>query len=138
MIANGIDFAIVQDHNAVGLLNRGNPLADNELGGLLKTRSQALTNQTVGLGIHGRGGVVQNQNLRIHEQGAGNTEPLALTAGHVSPTPFNHGVIAILELGDKFMGLSQLAGCFDFGVSGILLTPAHIFLNSPGKEHIGL
>ena len=36
------------------------------------------------------------------------------------------------------MGLSQLAGCLDFGVSGILLTPAHIFLNSPGKEHIGL
>ena len=36
------------------------------------------------------------------------------------------------------MGLSQLADCFDFGVSGILLTPAHIFLNSPVKEHIGL
>jgi hypothetical protein len=39
----------------------------------------------VGTGVHGAGGIVQNQDLRLFEQRPRDAQPLLLPAGHIAP-----------------------------------------------------
>ena len=73
MGTDAVDAALVHDDDAVRLLNGGDPLRHNDLGGLRQVVCQRLPDHGVSLGIHGAGGIVQNQDLGLLQQGPGNT-----------------------------------------------------------------
>lgn len=49
----------------------------------------------LGVGVHGGGGLDQQQHLRVRQQGTDQPQPLALTAGEVAALGLDHGVQAI-------------------------------------------
>ena len=76
---NRIDLTIIHDHDPVCILDRRDPLTNDDLGRVFKTGSQSLTDQAIGLSIDSRGRIIQDQNLWIHQESAGDTETLTLT-----------------------------------------------------------
>ena len=86
--------------------------------------------------IHGRGGIVQDQDLRLFQQSAGDAQALLLTAGNVAAALLDMGIVAVREAGDEFIGAGQLAGVNQFLVRGVGIAPAQIFLDGAGEERV--
>ena len=85
----------------------GNTLGDDDLGGLGDVLAEALADQGIGAGIHRAGGVVQDEDLGLLQQGAGNAQALLLAAGDVGAALFDLGVVLVGELLDELIGLGQ-------------------------------
>ena len=58
---------------------------------------------TFGLHIERAGGFVQNQNLRIAQDGAGDGDSLALAAGELHAAITDESVVAVRQFHDKIM-----------------------------------
>ena len=80
MAAHRADLAAVHDNDHIRILHGGDPLGDNQLCGSGQLFAEGFPDQGVGLGINGGGGVVQNQDLWLFQQGPGNAQALFLTA----------------------------------------------------------
>src|SRR5699024_11156355 len=96
-----VDLAVLQDDDPVGVLDGADPLGDNQLGGIRDFLQEGLADHGVGVGIDGGGGVVENENLGLFQQGPGDTQPLPLAAGDVGAALLDVGVVAVGELADK-------------------------------------
>ncbi|CAN4049019.1 HTH-type transcriptional regulator immR, partial [Dysosmobacter welbionis] len=114
----------------------GDPLGDDELGGIRDLLQKRFADQGVGLGVHGGGGVVQDQDLGVLQQGPGDAKPLLLPAGDVGAALLDIGVVLVGELLDKGVRLGQLAHPDHLLVSGVLFAPAEIILDGAGEQHV--
>ena len=103
MVTGGHNPAVIQHQNDVRLLHRGDPLGDNQLGGAGNLLPEGLADHGVGLGIHGGGGVVQNQDFGLFQQRAGDAQPLLLSAGNIGAALLDVGIIAVGEAADKLV-----------------------------------
>ena len=83
-------------------------MGDNDYGSTLAQLDNRLMNAALGVCVKRTGGFIQNQDLRIAEDGAGNGEPLALPAGEFYAAIANKGVIAVRQRENKFMRTSFL------------------------------
>ena len=82
MAAGGDDLAAVHHDNPVGVLDRVQSVGDHEHRALVHQRFDGLLNQVFALGIDLAGGFVEDQDRACpREDGAGDVEPLLLTAG---------------------------------------------------------
>ena len=69
--------ALVQHNDLVRVHQRSNTLGNDKLSGIGDFVPQCLPDTSVRVGVHGTGGVVQNQDLRLFQQCSGNTDSLA-------------------------------------------------------------
>lgn len=58
MGTEAVDHAVPEDDDPVGILHRAHPLGDDNLGGVGNLLQERLADHGVGVGVHGRGGVV--------------------------------------------------------------------------------
>ena len=136
MGADGADAAAVHDDDAVGVLNRGHALGNDNFSGIRDELAEALADQRVGPGVHSGGGIVQDQDLGLLQQGPGDAEPLLLAAGDVAAALLNPGVVLVGELLDELVGLGQTAGLIHLFVGGVGVAPAEIVLDGAGEQHV--
>ena len=69
--------------------NRAQPVSDDEGGASLHQPVESQTDEMLRFGIHTGSRIIQNQNTRIHQHGAGNGDTLFLPARSGLP-PFTH------------------------------------------------
>ena len=74
-------FAVLHHQDQVGLGQGDDAVADDEGGGVAAALFQRGTDLRVGLRVHGGQGVVENQNVVVLHQRAGNGDALLLPAG---------------------------------------------------------
>src|SRR5437899_9431187 len=74
------DLSAFQDENFVRSANRGEPMRDHESGSPNHQVSERLLHEHLGFGIQLRGGLVENQNRRIFQDGARDGDALPLAA----------------------------------------------------------
>ncbi len=72
---------VFQDQDLVGQAHGAQPLGDDKGGAPLHQPLQRQLDQPFGLGVDAGGGVVQDQDARVLEQGAGDGDALLLPAG---------------------------------------------------------
>lgn len=77
------DLSVVQYQYPVGVLNAGNSLRHDQLCGSGDFFRESLPDFCVCGGIHGAGGIVQNQNTGMLQKGSCNAQPLPLSAGDI-------------------------------------------------------
>src|SRR5258708_1190007 len=75
------DLAFVHDDDFVGALHRRKPVRDDQRRAPFDHTAQRVAYAEFGFGIYARCGFVQNQNLRIVRQGAGEGDELLLAGG---------------------------------------------------------
>src|SRR6266853_1058304 len=74
------DAAAVEDQNQIGVLNGGKALRDDERRSPFAEAAHGLPDEPLGLRVHAGGGVVEDENARVHQEGAGDRQALALAA----------------------------------------------------------
>ena len=138
MGADGVDAPPVHDDDPIRILHGGDALGNDDLRGFRNVGMQALTDQRIRFCVHGAGGVVQNEDLGMLEQGPGNAQPLLLPAGHIGAALFDVGIVALRESPDEVVRLGQLTDLHQLFVGGARIAPPEVFLDGAGKEHIFL
>ena len=76
------DLAAVEDNDAVAVLDRREPVGDDDAGAVQPR--EGVCNLFLRLVVEGAGGLVEKQYLRLGRNGAGDHEPLALPAGNAA------------------------------------------------------
>ena len=118
------------------MLYRRYALGNDEFRHLGQFLAEGTLNLSVGLGIAGRGGVVEHQHLRSLQQGAGNAETLLLTARDVGAALFDAGVVAVGHLVDKLVGAGQTACLAAVVERCVGFAPAQVLKHRPREERI--
>jgi len=85
VIADLGNAAPVEHHDAIGVLDGGQAMGDDEGGAALAQGVERLLDLAFRLGVKRRGRFVQNQDRRILQQGAGDGDALALAADSRAP-----------------------------------------------------
>ena len=111
------DFAAVDDQDAVAVLDGGEAVGDDDASALHLV--QGFGDLALGDVIQGAGGLVEDEDLGLGGDGAGDHEALALAAGDGAAAVLQHGVHAhghipdvVSNAGDfrGFPGFVQLQG----------------------------
>ena len=87
--------------------------------------------------VHAGGGVVQNEDARVHQEGAGNGQALTLAAAERNTALAHDRVIAFFELDDKFVGLGGAGASLNLLASGLRFAVSDV-LHHAGAEQEGL
>ena len=130
------DAAALHNENAVGVLDGGHALRDDDLRGLRDEIAEALTDQGVGLRVDRGGGVVEDQHLRLLQHRAGDAETLLLTTGDVGTALGDEGVVLVREGLNELVRLGELTGRDELLVGRLRVTPAEVLRDGAGEENI--
>ncbi len=84
--------------------------------------------------LNGGCGLVQQQNARVCQKGAGDRQPLPLAAGKLhAPLP-NSRVVALRQSGDKFVGIGCARRCFHVAIGCLRPAIADVVPHRRGKQ----
>ena len=109
-------------------------LFNGDGGAALHQSLQGLLHQTLALGVEGRGGLVEDEDGRVLEDGTGDADALALTAGEATTTVANHGVVAVLALHDEVVGIGYLSGLDDLFHRGVIYAEGDVVVEGVIEE----
>ena len=96
---------------------------------------QSFLHQTFRLRIECGGGLIQNQYGRILENGAGNADTLALSAGKLAATVADIGIVTFLGVHNEIVGIGYLGSFHNLLHGGILYTESNVIEESVIKEN---
>src|SRR5699024_4939795 len=113
------DAAVVEDEHRVRELQGGGSVGDDDGGDVAVMRAQRFEDAGLGGGVDGGGGVVEHQDPRAGQQGAGEGHALALAAGEVVAAFADGCVPAVGEVVDE-VDLGVLGGAADVGVRDVV------------------
>ena len=115
-------FPAAQHENAVGPTNLRKAVRDKECRPAAQDVSQRALNLVLRRAVNRTGGVIQDEDARIGQEGTGNGDPLALSAGERYAPFAYHGVVPVFEAHDEIVGL----GLFRHGLNLLAAyRPAH-------------
>ncbi len=95
---------------------------------------QCLPHQGLALGVKRGGGLVQQQDRRPAQDGAGNGDALALAAGECHHALADRAFQLLRQPGDEFVDKRQPAGFLDFGIGGVRPAEADILADRGGED----
>ena len=115
------DAALVEDEDEVCVADGAEPLGNDEGGAALDEDFEGLLDEHFGLGVHAGGGVVEDEDPGVHEEGPGDGDALLLAAGEGDAPFADPGVVALGEGFDEFADAGGFGGAFDVfeGASGV-------------------
>ncbi len=109
-------------------------MGDDERGAALHHLAQGRADLLLHAGVNARGRVVEDEDARLHEDGPGNRDALALPAGKREPLLANDGVVAFGQPGDEIVGVSEASGALDLLVGRVHPPVGDVVPDSVGKE----
>ena len=74
------DVAVVEDEDVIRILDGGQAVGDDEAGPVRHEVGHGFLDDALGTGVHGAGGLVQNQDRRAGEDRPGDGQKLLLPA----------------------------------------------------------
>ena len=135
MGAHRMHPAVLQDDDLVGVHHGGDALGDDELGHIPQL-CQSGADLPLSGGVHGAGGVVEDQDFRPLEQGTGDAQPLLLPAGDVHASLAQVGVQALWHPLQKFGGAGRPTGRPQLLVARVRFPPPQILPHGAGEENV--
>src|SRR5205085_12152009 len=112
------DFALVEDDDQVGAGDRAEAVGDDEGGAALEQVGQRRLDELLALGVEVAGGLVEDQDLRVGQDRAGDADALALAAGQLEPALADERVVALGQSVDELVGVGAAGGVADVGLGG--------------------
>ncbi len=113
------DASVRNHQQPLTILHRGQPVGDEDDRAPTEIFFDGLLDQLLAERVERAGGFIEDETLRLGQQGAGDGKPLALAAGkrraafaHARGEPAG-------QLGDEFPRVGQFAGMADGGIGGV-------------------
>src|SRR5690606_15196818 len=107
------DAAAVDDIDAVGVLHRRQAVGDHQGGAAVHQPLQRRLHDGFALGVQRAGRLVQQQDRRVLQEGAGDGDALALAAGQAGARLAHSGGVAVRQGGDEVVGGGGAGGGHD-------------------------
>ena len=123
------DVSVLQHQNAVGVDHAGQAMSKNDRGPAAHQPVECLLYHRLVLGIDRGQGLVEHQNRGVTQQGPGDGDALALTAGKPDSPFADDSVIAPRQPGDEVMGVGGPGGGFELLAGRLGLAEAQIVLD---------
>ena len=111
MLAPFYDLTFMEYADFIGMADGGETVGDGNGRTVLHQLFKRILYHAFAFGIEGGSRFVQDEDRRILQNGAGNADALALTAGELTAPVANHGVISLLACHDEIVCIGNL-GCF--------------------------
>ena len=102
--------AVIHDDDEVSVAYGGETVCYDDAGTPLHELVEGLLYGEFALGVECAGGFVKDEDGRIFEYGAGNTEALPLSAAEGNSAIAYVCVVTLRELGDEFVGMGDSGG----------------------------
>ena len=128
---------LVQHDDEIGGLDGGGSLGYDEYRRISRQLAEGLTESCIGGEVQRRGGVVQNEDLGVAHQCAGDGEALLLTAREVSSLLLHGGIQTAVLLTDEIRGLGGLQRVPEGIVRDVLHSEAEVGAHR-ALEQLGL
>jgi hypothetical protein len=109
-------------------------VGDDEGGSALHQEVEAALDQGFGLGVERTGGLVQDQDARVGEDGAGDGEPLTLAAGELDAAFADDGFVPVGEALGELVDAGDAAGFEELGFGGVWPGKQDVLANGSIKE----
>lgn len=103
----------------------------------LRHVGQSGADPRLGLDVDARGGIVEDEDARVHDEGAGDRQALALTAREREVAFADHRVVAVGQRGDELVRLAILAAALAPSPA-LAWTPGADVLGDGGREEEGV
>ena len=94
-------------------------MGDDEGGAALHEVAEAVLDHRFGLGVERAGGLVEDEDARVGEDGAGDGEALALAAGELDAALADDGVVAFGEALGELVDAGDAAGLQELLLGGV-------------------
>ena len=128
--------ALVEYEYVVGVHHRAQAVGGHEHGFAAHEFFERAHNQGFVFRVGVGGGFVQYQDGAALQDGAGNGDALALTAGKRRAAFADRGGVALWQFGDEIVGVGGAGGVFDVGLRGIGDAQPDVVGNAAGEEEI--
>ena len=126
--------AFIQHDQVRGIAKCGESVGDGQNGSALFQLLQGFLDSQFGLGVHGGGGFIQDQDLGVGQYRTGDGNTLFLTAGQGAAGRAQDGIIALRHLTDEIMGVGLHRCADDFLTGGFRSGVGDIFRNGAVKQ----
>ena len=101
------DLAFLHSHDPGAGANRRQAMSYNDDGAPAHDRAHVLLNDPFALVVERGGRLIQDQNAGICHKRPGDRDALTLAPREIGAPFFNHRVVALRQLGDKFVRASE-------------------------------
>src|SRR5579885_1777357 len=130
------DATGLQDDDIVGSLDGRETVGDHYGGATAQETAQALLHDQFGHGIDVGCRLVEDEDARIGQQGAGEGDELALAHAQVTPAFANGRIVAVGQLQHQFVQADGAGRLLDLFVCGVQATVANVLADSAGEEEL--
>lgn len=122
--------ATAHDEDAVSVLDCGEPMRDGDGGAAGGSLVERVLDNTLRLGVEGGGSLVQEQDARVGDNGAGDGNTLLLTTRQKETALADHGVVGFGELRNEAVRIRLDTGLLD---ERELLLPALVLVDGTNE-----
>ena len=123
------------DHDAVGIDGGGQPVRDDQRGAVAHEPLQRVLHQPLALRIERAGGLVQQQDGRVLEDGARDGDALLLPARQPRAAFAEEGVVAFRQPADEFVGRRGARRGLDLRVAGAGPPITDVLARAGAEDH---
>src|ERR1019366_8888633 len=134
MVAVLDDSSFLDHQDLVCPANGGEPMGDDKRGAPLHQIGEPFLNQGFRLGVETRGGLVENQNAGVGQDGARDRDSLALPARQLHPAFADDGVVLQLIFLGKLIHAGNGASPEDLLFRRMGLGKGHVLANAPVEQ----
>ena len=111
-------------------------VSDHETGAAREQHGQCALQPLFGLGVDGTGGLVEDQQLWVGEQGAGEADHLTLAQGQVAASFADLGVEPLRQRFDQVEAIEAAADLTQFLGRGLRLGESHVVGHRPHEQKV--
>src|SRR5262245_30365111 len=128
------DAAFVEEEDEIGAADGGKAVSDDEGGAAGEEIGHGSLNKLLAFGVEVAGGFVEDEDLRVGEDGAGDGEALLLAAGELDAAFADERVVLLGKADDEFVGVGAAGSIFDFGVGGVVAAVGDVVADGAVEE----
>ena len=131
------DLSVGQQDDIIGMLDGGKAMGHDQHGADVLHLFQGVLDQHFRFGVDVGGGLVQDHDAGLMDDGTGKAQQLPLTGGEVIATLPDRLVQALFQPGDEAVGIDIAAGFPHFLIGNAFLPQQDVAADVAGKqEHI--
>src|SRR4029079_11085453 len=128
------DAPAIEDEDLVGMADGGEPVGDDEAGAARHEAIEGALDEALGLGIDAGGGLIEDEDGRILQQGAGDGDALLFADAELYTALADDGGKLLGESLDEVAGIGGAEGGPELGIGVVGIAEAEIIADAPIEE----
>src|ERR1700691_3575464 len=135
VVAAGFDDqSVLDDENAIGVHDGGEPVRDDERRAVLAQLGDRLLHVVFGLRIERRGRLIEQDDRRVLDQRARDRDALALAAGELQAMLADRRIVAGGKAHDEIVRMRRLGGGDDLRLARVKLAECNVLADRAAEQ----